>query len=303
MFDYRKEERRFLPQLKPWVSAPQFYMSTEAEIVEALSKQYPDCVIQHPENLDMLGRTAAQIQNNPIPADFLIIPPGYHDDSMAQGHDDGGPRIKKDDPDFEKYIYFYPGSGAFHDTMTNFKTVVHLPADETFSSCTPTQMYSSSDWEGKNQFADAVQRVEKDATSLRLAMQRTKKLLSADTKTLPPNEAEFVKTYQKAITKEHLFSFDHKVKAFGGKVHLDEYEQLFIAEDLAVEALRNNLQADVEDWINKYAPFGGKERFSYLQKKDVSYSQAVFDDASQQPELQKKMNEYAPMRASEEFTH
>jgi len=278
-------------------------MSTETEIVEALSKQYPDCVIQHPENLDMLGRSAVQIQNNSIPADFLIIPTGYHDDSAAQRRGDDGPRIKKDDPDFDKYIYFFPRADFFQGTGTDFKTVVRLPSDETFSECTSSQIYTSPDYDGKSQFADAVQRVERDANSMRLAMQRTKELLATDTKKLPPNEAEFVEKYQKAITQEHLFSFDHKLKAFGGKVHLDEYEQLFIAEDLAVEALRNNLQADVEDWINKYAPFGGKERFSYLQKKDVSYSQAVFDDASQQPELQKKMNEYAPMRASEEFTH
>lgn len=59
-------------------------MSTETEIVEALSKQYPDCVIQHPENLDMLGRSAVQIQNNSIPADFLIIPTGYLQEPTAE---------------------------------------------------------------------------------------------------------------------------------------------------------------------------------------------------------------------------
>jgi len=278
-------------------------MSTKAEIFESLSEQYPDCKIAHPANLDMLGRTATEIKHHPIPADYLIIPDGYHDDSAAQTRGEGGPRIKKDDPDFDKYIYFYPGADALHDTATDFKTVVHLPADETFADCTSSQIYSSQDWEGKSQFADAVQRVEKDADSLRLAMERTKQLLATDTKKLPANEAEFVDAYKKAITQEHLFSFDHKRKAYGGKVKLDEYEQLFIAEDLAVDALYNNLQVDVEDWINKYAPFGGEKRYSYFQKKDVSYSQAVFDDASQQPALAKKLREYAPIRASEGITH
>ena len=278
-------------------------MSTETEILTSLSKQYPDCKITHPVNLDMLGRPDAELQHHPIPADYLIIPAGYRDDSAAQTRGEGGPRIKKNDPDFDKYSYFYPGSDALHDTVTDFKTVVHLPEDETFSDCTFSQIYSSQDWEGKSQFADAVQRVERDANSLRLAMERTKQLLATDTKKLPANEAEFVETYKKAITQEHLFSFDHKRKAYGGKVKLDEYEQLFIAEDLAVDALYKNLQADVEDWINKYAPFGGKKRFSYLQKKDVSYSQAVFDDASQQPALAKKLREYAPIRASETITH
>ena len=216
-----------------------FLLTPMDKMQGTLKEQYPDATVALPLAKHFSARTQ---KAQPMPSDFMILPPKFYDDTKNQQDSEVYPRIERYDPDFLLLIYTYR---PFSDDQGSYGVCVTILETDTFYPYTVRERVPIGQ-HGEN-FGKAIQTLDETAESLRTAMRRTERLLELKTKGMDEAEKEFVHSYQFALTSGYY-----------GKVWLERGTQFQIALKVAKEFLHQGMKAeDVERLLEEYAPYGG----------------------------------------------
>ena len=239
------------------------------KVEQTLMELYPNYTIQPPINLDF---HRAGWEQHPLPSDYLIIPPGFHDDTPTQEVRNWA-RVVRDDGDLRLSICTFPKVvDMFSGEEVNpgdFATEVFLPESELFTKCSIRKLVKMGP-NGEN-FNKAVNQLMDDAAELRTAKRRLEALLEVDTDKLRVSqsangvfEADFVEVYRDRLQSEP-----------GQKISLSGADHLRIAEEVAAYAIQHKKDfgidnTDLQLMLEEYAPYGktsihipGASTFSY----------------------------------------
>lgn len=247
------------------------------EVERNLSELYPNYTIQPPLNMEL---RRPDWQTHPLPSDYLIIPPGFHDDTPSLTEHDWM-RITKKDNDLCLSIRTFPKVVDTFSRMEvapgDYATEVLLPETETFQQCGVRNLIEMGP-NGEN-FNLALSRLLDDAAELRTAKRRVEALLAVDTAKLPISEsamaefeADFVDLYRKLLQEES-----------GQKITLSGEAHLHIAEKLTMHFLCHDEDYDIDDTdlyllLDEYTPYG-KTIINIPGANASSYSSFVINQA------------------------
>lgn len=248
------------------------------KVEQTLIELYPNYTIQPPINLDF---HRAGWELHPLPSDYLIIPPGFHDDTPTQEVRNWA-RVIRDDGDLRLSICTFPKvvdtfSGQEVINPGDFATEVFLPESERFTKCSIRKLVEMGP-NGEN-FNKAVNQLMDDAAELRTAKRRLEALLEIDTDKLRISqsvnctfEADFVELYRSKLqaTPEQKISLS-------GEGHLR------IAKEMAVYAIQHEQgygidDADLQLILEEYAPYG-KTAICIPGSGVSSYGNFIMDEA------------------------
>lgn len=247
------------------------------EVERNLMELYPNYTIQPPLNME-LRRT--EWQSQPLPSDYLIIPPGFHDDTPSLTEHDWA-RIAKEEGDLRLSIRTFPKVVDTFSRMEvapgDYATEVLLPENEVFQVCGIRNLIEMGA-NGEN-FNLALSRLLDDAAELRTAKRRIETLLAVDTDKLRASEsamaefgADFVDIYRKLLRAES-----------GEKISLSGEVHLRIAEKLTMYFLCHDEEYDIDDTdlhllLEEYTPYG-KTIINIPGANASSYGSFVIDQA------------------------
>lgn len=247
------------------------------EVERNLSELYPNYTIQPPLNMEL---RRPDWQTHPLPSDYLIIPPGFHDDTpFLTEHD--WMRITKKDNDLCLSIRTFPKVVDTFSRMEvapgDYATEVLLPENDIFQECGVRNLIAMGA-NGEN-FNHALAQLLDDASELRLAKRRTEALLTVDTdkirniqSSMALFEADFVNFYRKLLLPDP-----------DAKISLNGEEHLRIAERLVLHFLAHDEIYDIDEMdlhlmLEEYAPYG-KSAIRIPGANTSSYSSFVISQA------------------------
>jgi len=247
------------------------------EVERNLSELYPNYTIQPPINME-LRRPGWQA--HPLPSDYLIIPPGFHDDTPSLTEHDWV-RVAKEEDDLCLSIRTFPKVIDTFSKMEvapgDYATEVLLPENDTFQTCGVRNLIEMGP-NGEN-FNLALSRLLDDAAELRTAKRRVESLLAVDTAKLRVSEsamaafeADFVEFYRKLLRTES-----------GQKISLSGEMHLRVAEKLTTYFLCHDEDYDIDDTdlhllLEEYTPYG-KTLIHIPGSNASSYASFVIDQA------------------------